>query len=70
MFRRRSCCPGLDGGRLHFNGLAAVAAQQVVVVPGDVAASVNRFAFTVAEDINESVVSQRLKDAVRGGQGD
>ena len=61
--------PGLNGRRFHFNRLAAVAAQQVMVVPGDGAAPVDGLAVGVAEDVNQSVLGQRLQNPVGGGKG-
>ncbi len=62
--------PGFHGGRLHLHGLAAVPAQQVVVVPGDGAPAVDGLAFAVAEHVHQALVGEGLQDPVGGGQGD
>jgi len=60
--------PGLDGGGLHLNRPAAVAAQQVVVVHGHSAAPVDSLAVAIAQHIHKFLVGQGLQDPVGSGQ--
>lgn len=63
-------CPALDSRSLDLDSLAAVAADQVVVVMLSLAAAVENFAVGAAENINLLVIGHGLQDPVGGSQRD
>jgi hypothetical protein len=68
MLFRRSGSPRFHRGGFDFHSLAAVAAQEMVMVASDCTAAVNGLAFTVAEHINKSLIGEGLQNAVRRSQ--